>query len=315
MERHALDPAGLLSAAQTLYIDAYTVEVVAALREAGVPSILLKGPALASLLYPEEGRNYVDADLLVAPESQGDAEAVLQKLGFVERVTDIEPPERGLPHARPWHREADGAEIDLHRTPFGVGVAPPQAWHEIVQHTEPLRLPTGEVDVLNIPGRALMVALHVAQHGDETPKPKVDLARALERVPLGVWRQAADLAGHLEAVHTLALGLGMVPGGDQLARSLHLPNPRLVAAGTRPGSSTRLALGFDRLAAEPSMRAKAAMLGRELFPTPDFLRWWLPLARRGRRGLTAAYVWRIVWLVRRAPAGYREWRRSRGPVA
>jgi Uncharacterised nucleotidyltransferase len=57
----------LVAAGVSLHLDAVTTEVVLALREAGIPSVLLRGPAIARWLYedPTE-RSYVDTDLLGA---------------------------------------------------------------------------------------------------------------------------------------------------------------------------------------------------------------------------------------------------------
>src|SRR5207249_932792 len=118
----AESPARRLEVARTLAMDGVAVEVVTAFNEAGVRPILLKGPALARLLYPRELRSYVDVDLLVSGADVATAEAVLERLGFARGSIAIEP-DLGLPHACPWGR-ADGANVDLHRTLAGVGVAP-----------------------------------------------------------------------------------------------------------------------------------------------------------------------------------------------
>ena len=50
-----------------------------------------------------------------------------------------------------------------------------------------------------------------------------DLARAIERWPLGVWRAADRLARELEAAPAFAAGLRQLPHGEILARKLALP--------------------------------------------------------------------------------------------
>ncbi len=50
---------------------------------------------------------------------------------------------------------------------------------------------------------------------------------------------------------------------------------------------------------------------RVMLPTPAFLRWWTPLARRGPLGLPAAYVWRYIHLARTLPAGLASFQRAR----
>ena len=41
------------------------------------------------------------------------------------------------------------------------------------------------------------------------------------------------------------------------------------------------------------------------------MRWWSPLARRGRLGLALAYPWRIAYLLRQTGPGIRAWRKAR----
>ncbi len=49
----------------------------------------------------------------------------------------------------------------------------------------------------------------------------------------------------------------------------------------------------------------------ELFPRPEFMRWWSPLARRGRLGLVLSYPRRWLWLALQAPRGLWAVRRAR----
>src|SRR5687768_16970288 len=73
-----------LLAAESLLIDHWTAEVVSRLHAIGVQPLLLKGPATARWLYADDpaARDYADIDLLVAPDSYGATEAVLEGLGY-----------------------------------------------------------------------------------------------------------------------------------------------------------------------------------------------------------------------------------------
>ena len=98
-----------------------TAEVVTAFKDAGIPTILLKGPSIARWLYPAGGRTYRDTDLLVPPSQFADAGSVLRSLGFTDLLEDFHPCERSAqavetpftrapgPGARP------GGQVDLHR--------------------------------------------------------------------------------------------------------------------------------------------------------------------------------------------------------
>ncbi|MEX2196004.1 MAG: nucleotidyltransferase family protein [Thermoleophilaceae bacterium] len=302
----------LLATARSLAVDRVTGEVVAALRRARVPSLLLKGPTVASWLYDDGAvRSYIDSDLWVPPVQIADAERVLTRLGFEPGVL-ARPPEPGeVPHARPWFRHGSAGEVDLHHTVSGVGVAPEEAWKQLSAIAEEMEVGGQTVAVLPIPARALLVVFHAAQHGPDKPKPLEDLARAVERAPDDVWLEAARIAARLDATPTLGDGLRLLPAGAALADRLRFATSELVATARGPNSKAPLALGFQRLSEARTLGERMRLVRREVFPSPDFLRWWSPLARRGRIGLAAAYVWRPLWLLRHAAPSLVAWRRSR----
>jgi hypothetical protein len=109
-----------LRAACALYVDRVTGEVVAALNDAGIAAILLKGPSIARWLYPAGGRMYRDTDLLVPPSQFLDAASVLRSLGFTEQLEDFHPSERTqaveyLFTRAPGPGPRPGGGVDLHR--------------------------------------------------------------------------------------------------------------------------------------------------------------------------------------------------------
>src|SRR2546423_854023 len=116
----------LIPAIAALRVDEVAAEVIGALREAGVPSILMKGASTAAWLYGDGSpRAYVDCDLLVAPADHAAAEATLSELGFEVGVADRDTPGWRLP-SHEWFR---GQEIvDLHRTLIGAEASPARAW-------------------------------------------------------------------------------------------------------------------------------------------------------------------------------------------
>ncbi len=292
-------------------MDAVTAEVVTALSEAGVRAIVLKGPSLASWLYEDGIRHYLDSDLLVDPGHVSAAEAVLESLRFEHLPLD------DIPHDRPWHahawvRRGTGTGVDLHRTLIGAGVAPAEVWRILSDETEPMRVGGLEVEVLNLPARGLHVALHAAADGVRTIKPLTDLAKALERAPEDVWRGASALAARLEATQAFAAGLRLLPAGEALAARLGLPEQRSVEIALRADAAPPLSLGFEWLSSTPGLWRKLRFLGRKLVPPPAFMRAWSPLAeKRGRLGLAVAYLWRPVWLLRHAAPAFRAWWRAR----
>ncbi len=307
-------PAQLADLKRSLAIDAAPDEVVEALRTPGIPSLLLKGPAIARRLYARDGvRGYVDIDLLVAPEQVAPAERVLEALGYHDR------PKPGAlwwgkyrreTHAHPWQRDGSPS-VDLHFTLEGVEAPPGEVWAELVRDCGTLRLAAVDVPVPSGAGLAFIITLHAAKHGRSERKPLRDLERALDRLPLRDWQQARELCVRLRAEISFGAGLSMLPAGVERGREL----------GLEPVSTTHLELissavpgpgmFLERLRELPGPRAKLGFAVHNLFPPPEFMRAWSPLARRGALGLGLAYLGRPFWILGRTPGGLRDWWRAR----
>lgn len=301
----------LLAAGISLHVDLVTAEVVTALQEAGVDSILLRGPAIARWLYDDEtSRSYIDADLLVAHAEVAQAEEVLSQLGFSDNTVEGVLVDDRPTHAHTWAR-ARGVAVDLHYTLVGVGISPEKAWEILGEETETISVGGIAVEILRPPARAVVVALHAAQHGVQVGKPLDDLVRALDLLPDEAWAAASSLAGELEATTAFATGLSLLPPGAEVARRLGLPSERSPEMALRAGTPPPMALGFDWLTRTPGLRAKSRLVARKLAPDAAFMRAWSPLARRGRPGLAAAYLWRALWLAWHAGPGFLAWQRAR----
>jgi Uncharacterised nucleotidyltransferase len=293
--------------AHTLVVDATTAEVVSALSSAGIRAVVLKGPSVANWLYDkDELRSYGDSDLLVRTSDAPCAEAVLAGLGFALQLSELDSDIILVPWARPWRRGR--SVVDLHTSYYGIGVDPDVAWSALTATTEATTVAHTRVEVLAPPARALLVALHAAYHGGRAARAVQDLARAVRLLPAGLWVEAAALADRLHAAEGLVAGLTLLPPGEELVRGLGLEE-RLSQDSTL--RRTDVGEGFARLGEAPGLAQKARILVRELFPSPAFLRWQTSLARRGRRGLLGAYVWRWWWLASKAPASYLAYRRTR----
>jgi hypothetical protein len=94
----------------TLRTDQLAASMVCAMREAGIPVLLLKGAGLARWLYPAGTvRPALDVDLLVDPMHLRRAEALLRAQGW-------EHPWYPAPHAREWRKPGTSSTIDLHHS-------------------------------------------------------------------------------------------------------------------------------------------------------------------------------------------------------
>jgi hypothetical protein len=306
-QRTVADPR---AAALALLVDQATAEVWGELRDADIPAILLKGPAIAGWLYEHpEARSYGDADILVDPARLEHSRRILTRLGFEPRSPVI-PGDRPRPSGA-WLRPRDRATVDLHSNITGVGVPPVVAWRTLRRHVAPLDVAGVAVEVLSVSARALHVALHALQHGPHHAKPMEDLRRAVSRLSTETWAEAAALAGALEAVPAFAAGLRLVPEGARIAEQLRLPRKSsrevtLRARGAPPGTLT-----IDWVMSREGLRTRLALLIRKLFPAPSFMRSSSRLARRGFAGLVLSYLGRPFWLAWRSGPAVGAWMRVR----
>jgi putative nucleotidyltransferase-like protein len=301
---------GLEAVAWALVADRTIAKVFAALNAAGVEAIVLKGPSLADLYIGEPMRVYTDSDLLVAEEALPRAASVLHGLGFVRLPSGDVEEEPHSQHAEIWHRSADMAYVDLHRTLPGIGVSPRAAWAILSSRTERLRVRGVDVDVLVRPARALHVALHAAQHGAKGGKPLRDLGLGVERFDEEVWVDALGLARELDALDSLAVGLRLSSDGRDLAAKWGLPYTHSTALRLQAATPPPVARGLHRLLTAES-GARGRLLLRELVPSPGFMRASSSLAQRGRTGLLLAYLHRPFWLLKRIGPAWRALRAAR----
>lgn len=298
----------LLDEALRLRNDVVAAEVIGALRASGIRSILLKGPSVARWLYDDnESRPYRDIDLLVSPREHERAANVIRRQGFSHLPGDSTRIGRDSHHER-WYRPNDGAWVELHRGFVGVHAADEQFWHELSMGTERLPLPGGIVgDIPDETGRAMLVALHAANHGP-AGRPLEDLMRAVRRVPEATWRRSAQLASRVRAEGAFSAGLSLTPEGRELVTRLHVaasPSREEVLRSSLPPST---AMGFERLMRAPGAAGKLRYLASELVPSRTVLVRSDPVARHGNVGLVVAYLLRPVRLVTRAPRGFLAWR-------
>jgi hypothetical protein len=288
-------------------VDRITAQVSSAFTGAGVEHLLLKGPAVADWLYGEdEIRVYGDSDFLVPLGSWERAVAMLLELGFEDDHAEMAHPRMESLTSHPYVRQ--GANVDMHASLHGLHCAPGQVWDVLARDAVDITVDGVTVQTLGLPARALHVALHANQHRDG--KALTDLERALEQVPEDVWRSAAVLAHEVRGAAAMASGLRIVPAGEALAQRLGISHLHSVETSLR-AAQVPLAEGLHELARTPSLRARLAIVRREIVPTPSFMRWWSPLAARSRAGMALAYLWRPVHLIVRLPAAVRTIREAR----
>jgi putative nucleotidyltransferase-like protein len=281
-------------------VDAATAEVVRELRADGVRPLLLKGPAIASLLYEADSRRtYWDTDLLVGPSEYAAAERCLSRIGFRETLADSDIA-GSVVAGHTWRRAGGDPAVDLHWTFAGVGATPSEVWDSLSESTRVLRVAGVDVEAPGVAACALIVALHAAHHGLAVAHPLEDLARALDLLDRETWAAAARLAERLGATDAFTSGVTLHPTGRRLAADISLPTRLSRELVLRRGSPPPGAVTLEVLASTEGALAKLRLMARKVVPSRRFMRTWFPRATRSRRWLAAGYLWRPVWLLLRA---------------
>lgn len=149
--------------------------------------------------------------------------------------------------------------------------------------------------------------LHAAQHGVLAPKPLEDMERGLSELPDETWTGAALLATEVDAIPAFASGLRLTSSGAVLAERFGLPQTHTVELLLAARSSLSGAGSLQRVAIIRGLGAKTSFVRAKLVPSPEYMRFWSPLADRGRLGIALAYLWRLLWVVVRAPRAAYVW--------
>ena len=296
-------------AAVTLRVDLVTAEVLAAMHDAGIRPLVLKGPAFTRWLGLQDGqRPYGDTDLLIRQQDADAARGVLHELGFRYGAGEAAPEDH--PGER-WHWARDHAEVDLHASLIGMECPAEASWALLSRDAGTMEICGQQADVPNRAANALIAALHAAQHGRAEQRPLDDLSRALAREEQPTWTAAAELAREAGAEAAFALGLRLLPKGAVMAEALELGQSSTVAERLRASTPPPMALGIERLANTRGLGAKAKLLFREAFPGPAWMRVVDPAARGGRRRLWSAYARRWARIVTGAGPAVRAWYAAR----
>jgi hypothetical protein len=287
--------------ARNFAVDAVTAEVAGAFGREGIETLVLKGPVLARWLYPGEVRPYVDSDLMVAPENRARAVGMLERLGFAEHCPWMPSPLSLDPGGTAFNRLGDGM-VDLHCQLPGLDGDPDAIWRGLAASADRQVIAGVELRVPDRDTVLLHVVLHAAHHANQMDgKPLEDLRRALARVEESQWSSALELARAYRGVPAFAAGLRLLPEGRDLARRLDLGEVRSLQHEIRREDNVIVEELYALLSADVGIGRKLATAANDVFPGPDYMRWWSPLARRGKLGLAGAYVWRAIWIVGQAP--------------
>jgi hypothetical protein len=295
--------------------------VLRALREAGIPVIVLKGAHLASEVYGEVAlRPMYDIDLLVREDLETRAESVMQDIGY--RRADGSGIERGSLHHLPRLYKEGCAPVEIHR-----GLAPrygalrmdsagvfDRARSIAVSGTPALGLSPDDL--------VLHLSLHVSHgHGFQVPlRSLYDIVAVLHRHADTLdWTQLTDRANREGASGYLYSTLGVVQRlfatpvpAEQLERFAHGAVDReVVEVAVRfiEGGAPAMPLLYRQVVDGDGWGERVRLLGSRIFSDP-------PSPRRATTSRSRLPYWlglsgRLVLdLAQAAPRLRRAWHRE-----
>lgn len=290
----------------SLAIERSLLRVGSHLRDADVPFLVLKGPAIAHGLYPDPSwRPFGDLDLLVRTR---DWRLACDVIGSVGYRRDLPEPFSGFDERfgkAATHTDEEGLQLDLHRTltlgPFGLWLDP----EELFDETEPLDLGGQRFRRLTDSNLLLHACIHASLGwAPPLPLPVRDVAQIMQS-PNVDWRACNERAERwrLVAVVRDALrvvardcGIELPTGAERFV--LATPNRRELRA-LRSYQSDRRGIGgmsISTTMAIPGVRERLRYARGLVFPSREFLE-----ARSGGRGSYLAR-WKIPlrWAAHRA---------------
>jgi hypothetical protein len=213
--RERIDTQLLETVAQRLLLERELGSVLRTLEAAGVAVIVLKGPALARMIYPDPClRPYGDLDLAVRPADESAAAEALLGLGYLEisfpndlawraRASQV----RG---AADFHRKFEapggGLLVELHADTLQLGLQP-RCETDRWARARPLAALPGTL-VLGPEDQLVTLALHAHKHGFSRVLWLKDLD-LLARDPALDWRLVAEVAAEEGLIASLWYALAL----------------------------------------------------------------------------------------------------------
>ena len=165
--REYLNRIFLVASARNLLAGRQIQSVTDALKDAGIPVILLKGHALARTVYPDPAlRQSSDIDLLVQPHNIPAAEEILEKLGYVCHAK-IFHTSRFADHDEVFSPPGKGLNIELHWAADNEYNLFPEGWlDDAFSRRIPVRSGDLSCDTFSHADHLLYLAFHnVFHHG------------------------------------------------------------------------------------------------------------------------------------------------------
>ena len=190
-----------------------TVRVAAALRASGTDCLVLKGVAIANLLYSSNpaARQSTDIDIFVRPESVSAADQVLQQEGYERLLPNFDVPKEArevvcqLLHAFEYVHRRDGYKLELHHRLTANPHAMRSNFASLWEAALTIETNAGPVKCLEEKATLIFLCCHSAAHAFSMLKWLCDLERAFDYIGLDKIPAIRNAAGSQFATNALNL--------------------------------------------------------------------------------------------------------------
>ena len=244
-----------------------TTEVTAALTQAGLRHVVLKGPFQQMVVHDDPFRRPSgDIDLYVAPRDRKAAGAVLQQLGFAPMEQDQMlwwVPFLGEQHFR---RETDGAVIDLHHRLQQAGLPDWRGAEDVLDRAVTMTHEGTSIPVLSPVDGCLLMTVTLAKAllaHEPCGWAAADLTHWLARLGPADRAQLAKVAARSGQEQTLSLGIALARACNPGNALADWPRPSLPGLPTDPAILRDLVFQpWQREAEAPRRRQMLRMLAR-----------------------------------------------------
>lgn len=208
--------------------------ILDAFGQAGIETILVKGPVVSFLAYGDPAvRSYVDLDLLVRDRAILPASRIMTGLGFEADVPEAAILAGKIPGEYLFKRAGAQQLVELHTEKTFRYYPRPMRIEDLYVRQRLVRLEGRDVPALCLEDELALNCIHGAKHFWERLMWPADIAAIVARHPEIAWERVRQAARDVGAERMLHVGL-------LLAESLFgVPVPAEMAATTNPDGAAR----------------------------------------------------------------------------
>jgi len=206
--------AAMANAVRNAILSQHLTKALNALKDADIPAITYKGPALASEAYDNPSlRMYDDLDIMVHKEDLKNAKQTLEKIGYSEILklpeklenSRFRPPRSyTLLHRDNTHNIDLSDRFTTNYLPFEL----PQ--NELWQHIRSVEIDGSRIQTLSLEHLILFLCVHGAKHLWHRPTWISDIAGLLQNSRNDIdWNRTTQLAKKQDVLRILLIGISL----------------------------------------------------------------------------------------------------------